>query len=68
MATYETHLPITHLRREIAKATGCPIDSLPTYNRLYHRALDGQIPAEQIGRRWFVRRDDLPSTCRPEPG
>lgn len=61
MVTYDTHIPITLLRKAVADAAGVPLDSLPPYQRLYHRVLDGVIPAEQVGRRWYVRKDDLPA-------
>lgn len=35
----------------------------PGYARLYRAAIDGAIPAEQIGRSWSIRRGDLPKVA-----
>lgn len=32
-----------------------------SYNQLYRRAMEGDIPAERIGGRWYVKAHDLPA-------
>jgi len=31
-----------------------------TYQRLWIAAVAGSIPAERVGKKWHVRKDDLP--------
>lgn len=48
----------TQLPRELRdlNATGRPV---PRYPRLWQAMVDGEIPAERINGRWFVRKTDL---------
>ena len=32
----------------------------PTYRRIWEATADGDLPAEQINGRWFIKRADLP--------
>ncbi len=47
-------LPIAS--RDLAELTGKSV----SYSRLYKAVLDGTVPAERVGSRWFLRRADLP--------
>lgn len=50
------------LRRELrGLAEG---QSVPSYASLYRRILDGDIPAEHDGRRWWIDRANLQDIAR----
>lgn len=57
----ENAVPLSLLRRELARAAGVSIECVPDYRRLYLETLNGRIPAEQQRGRWYVRKDDLPA-------
>ena len=50
--------PLPSLSRKFAERTGQPA---PGYNRCRRAILDGVIPAQKIGREWFVADADLPA-------
>ena len=50
--------PLPSLSRKFAERTGRPA---PGYNRCRRAILDGVIPAQKIGREWFVADADLPA-------
>lgn len=51
-------IQLAFLTRELAKLT----DQRPPRNRkLWEMIVDGDLPAEQEGGRWFVKRADLPA-------
>ena len=35
----------------------------PGYQALYHLALEGSLPIERVGKRWFLKRDRLAETA-----
>ena len=54
-------IPLTQLPHELeaaAQAAGLPT---PKYRMLYSRAVDRELPARQLGKFWFVARQDLPA-------
>jgi excisionase family DNA binding protein len=62
----DDRLPIAKLLREFRdKADALLIDRQAlesvTYRTVYRRILDGQLPAEKMGRDWSVRRADFPA-------
>lgn len=65
MATHpEDLISLTELPRELRKvAEPLEVDASALtrvkYQALYGRVLDGVLPAERVGSRWFVRRKDL---------
>ncbi len=48
--------PLTMLSRKLSERTGKPA---PGYNRCRRAILDNQIPAQKVGREWFVDDADL---------
>jgi hypothetical protein len=48
-------IPLTELPRKLRDKFG----SSPSYRRLYVHVLDGTLPAQQDGARWFVIGRDL---------
>lgn len=54
-------IPLPLVIRELRALTG----QLPRggYRSLYAKVLSMQVPAEQIGGRWHIRREDLPAVA-----
>jgi hypothetical protein len=66
-------IQLAFLVRELAPLTD---QRLPKNRKLWEMIVDGDIPAEQVGGRWFIKRADLPAiveilrraeTARPAP-
>jgi hypothetical protein len=55
----ETTLPLTDTPRALA-ALGTPV----TYRALWGAVVEGRIPAERVGKRWFIRDTDLKSIAQ----
>ena len=49
---------LTALPRELTALTG---QQAPSYRALWTAVVDGHLPAEQVNRRYHVRRADLPA-------
>jgi hypothetical protein len=48
-------IPLVLLPRELNDRFG----RSPSYRQLYNQVLDGKLPAQQEGARWFVSRGDI---------
>jgi hypothetical protein len=66
-------IPLPLLSRELAQLTS---ERRPRPGKLWEMVVAGDLPAEQVGGRWFVERADLPAivkilrtaqTARPAP-
>jgi hypothetical protein len=53
-------IPLPLLPRELSALAG----SSPPYRRLYNLVLNGDLPADNDGARWFVDRARLPDIAR----
>ncbi|APT48399.1 hypothetical protein HVPorG_04695 (plasmid) [Roseomonas mucosa] len=62
-------IPLSQLPRELRSAAdildreGKALQGVK-YRTLYGAVLDGMIPAEQHGGRWYVQREDLPKIAQ----
>ena len=54
-------LPLTLLPAALMAHTG---RRSPNYRKLWLLAVEGGMPAEQVGGRWYVRRDAVPAIAR----
>jgi hypothetical protein len=54
-----TKLSLTDTPRALA-ALGTPV----TYRALWGAVVEGRIPAERVGKRWFIRDTDLKSIAQ----
>lgn len=52
-------IALPNVPRELSQLTGRPVG----YSRLYKSVLEGLVPAERDGSRWFMRRADLPAVA-----
>ena len=53
-------IPLSLLPRALREATGAS----PTYRQIYMKVLNGELPADNDGGRWFVDRARLPDIAR----
>jgi len=51
----DSKITLTDAPRALA-AQGCEI----LYQRLWGAVIAGQVPAERVGKRWYIREADLP--------
>ena len=51
-------IELTTLPRTLAAVFGCPP---PAYGPLWRAAVEGRIPAHQVGDRWHFRAADVPA-------
>ena len=51
----QNRIPLTELGRALVEH-GATV----SYPRLWRAVCDGRIPAERVGRQWFINPDDLP--------
>lgn len=56
-AAWPDDLELTDALRELREAHGCST----TYPRLWSAVVNGRVPAIRLGRRWRLRRVDLPN-------
>lgn len=57
----DERIALVSVPRELKALTG---GISPTYRQIWQAAADGDLPAEQINGRWYIKRADLPAIAK----
>jgi hypothetical protein len=58
---HSVYLLLSQVPRVLVSEYGIPASTVPSYRRFNYAAVAMQIPSEMIGKRCYVRHEDIPA-------